>query len=218
MCIRDSDIRVYKTYKHGIRAGLNYNSTERNVFPELGRKVDFLVSYIFDNRLERENQTESTDFISIPEDRAYVNVDLAYSEYKSIGQICGEFYVKGRLSTGQSLLDSYLVGGPIQEKSRVYGFVGLNDSELIMGDHISTKVALRYNFREKIYIIPQVQYMYGNNYLSYAFSEERTISIFGYGLGFGINSPIGPIYIDLGLTDAKDRLVSSLGFGYRHLL
>ncbi|MDA8693150.1 patatin-like phospholipase family protein [Saprospiraceae bacterium] len=215
---RENDVRFYKTFKHGIRAGLNYNSTNRNVFPTSGRKISVLANYIFSNRLRRENQTIGADFISIPEDRAYINLDLDYREFKSFRQICAEFYVKGRLSTGQSLLDSYYIGGPIQEKDRVYGFIGLNDSELIMGDHISGKMALRYNFREKLYIIPQIQYIYGSNYLSYAFSEERTISVFGYGLGFGINSPIGPIYIDIGLTDTKDRLVSNLGFGFRHLM
>jgi len=215
---KTNDVRVYKTYKHGIRAGLNYNSTERNVFPKTGRKLNVMTSYIFDNRLQRENQTEGTDFITIPEDRAYINVDLAYSEFKNFGHIVAEFYVRGRLSTGTSLLDSYKVGGPIQEKDRVYGFIGIQDSELIMGDHISGKAALRYNFREKLYIIPQIQYLYGSNYLSYAFPEERTISVLGYGLGFGINSPIGPIYIDIGFTGEKDRLVANLGFGFRHLL
>ena len=215
---KTNDVRVYKTFKHGLRAQLNYNSTERNIFPRRGRKVSLMSTYIFDNRLQRENQTETTDFISLQEDRAYINVDLDYSEYRSFGNVCAEFYIKGRVSTGQSLLDSYLVGGPIQEKDRVYGFIGLQDSELIIGDHISGKIALRYNYRKKLYIIPQIQYLYGNNYLSYAFPEERTISVLGYGLGLAINSPIGPIYVDLGFTGEKDRLIANLGFGFRHLL
>jgi NTE family protein len=216
---KSNDVRRYKTHKQGLRAELVYNTLDRHLFPDSGSKFDVSASYIYDNRLRRSNQSVDADFINILEDKAYVNLDVDVSHFRNLGELCAEFYLKGRLSTGKSLLDSYRVGGPIQENDNVYGFIGLSDSELIIGDHISGKVALRYNLKEKLYIIPQVQYLYGNNYMSYAFNQDRTISVLGFGVGFGLNTPIGPVTLDIGLTNLmNDRAVSNLGFGFRHIM
>ena len=215
---KSNDIRTYKTHKQGLRAGLIFNSLDNHIFPDNGSKLDFSVSYIYNNRLKRTNRSEAADFINISEDKAYFNLDLDYSHFRSLGQLCLEFYIKGRISSGQSLLDSYRIGGPMQENDNVYGFIGLSDSELIAGDHFSPKLALRYNLSEKLYIIPQVQYLYGNNYLSYAFDQKRTVSVIGYGFGLGMNTPIGPVTIDIGMTNLSDRVVSNLGFGFRHIM
>ncbi len=216
---KSNDVRRYKTHKQGLRVGLIYNTLDKHIFPDNGSKLDVSASYIYDNRLVRSNQSDNTEFLDIPEDRAYINMDVDVRHFRNLGEFCAEFYLKARLSTGKSLLDSYRVGGPIQENDNVYGFIGLSDSELIVGDHISGKVAMRYNLKEKLYIIPQVQYLYGNNYLSYAFDQDRSISVFGFGVGFGLNTPIGPVTLDIGLTNLlNDRAVSNLGFGFRHIM
>jgi len=213
-----NDIRRYKTYKHGIEIGLTYNSLDRPVFPESGMKVKISSDLVINNRLKRVDHSESTTFLQFTEDKTYVNAYVNYEYYKSMGKVCTEVNVRARISSGQSFLDNYKLGGPVQEKNDTYGFVGLSDTEILIGDHISGKIGLRINVRSQLYVTPTVQYVYGKDFLSYAFDQSSIISELGYGVGFGIMTPIGPVTLDIGYTSLKDRAVANLGFGFRHIM
>lgn len=215
---KDNDIRRYKTYKHGLEIGLVYNDLDRPVFPESGVKVRLSSDIIIDNRLRRIEQSDSIRFLPFQEDKRYLNASFGIQYYKNLGKVCAELDARGRLSTGQSLLDNYKLGGPVQEKNDTYGFVGLNDSELIVGDHIFGKFGLRINLRKQLYITPTLQYIYGKDFLSFAFGHSDIVSELGYGLGFGIMTPIGPVTLDVGYTSLKNRAVANLGFGFRHIM
>jgi NTE family protein len=215
---KEDDIRRYRTHRQLARARILFNSLGQHKFPEAGTYFNGSLGYVYDNRLFRLNQLEDTDFLTIPEDIGYYNVDVALSHYRTYKNITGEFHLKARFSNGESLFDSYRIGGPSQEKERVYGFIGLSDSELIAGNHISGKLGARFNFNDKVFVTPQVHYLYGTNYLSYAFDAERTISLLGFGVGFGLDTPIGPVTLDVGKTNLTDRIVANIGFGFRHIL
>jgi len=213
-----NDFRQYRTSKHQLELGLSHNSLDRTVFPEKGMYFSFDAGFVLSNDAERQNQSDLTTFLNFEEDNQYSFMDLDFSYFlHSTTLLCSEIYIKGRYGTGKSFLDHYKIGGPLQEKKFVYGFNGIDDSELILGNHISAKYALRFHISSSIYLSPVIQYIYGEDYLSYAFERERYVSTFGYGINMGLDSPIGPIVMDIGYSGMRDSPIINLGFGFRHI-
>jgi len=216
---KEDDLKKYKTHKINASLSFDYNTLDRKVFPEKGVSLESSIGYIFNNRLIRENQVQQTDFLRFEEDKSYAYADLSFKTFLHFSKlICSEFHVNARMASGKSFLDAYRVGGPIQSKNRVLGFVGVDDSEIMVDNHIALKYGMRLHVSELIYITPVVQYMFGRNLASFAFSEiDNNIHLLSYGVVFGINSPIGPLTFDLGYAGLRDRLVMNLGIGYRHI-
>ncbi len=212
------DINRYLTEKHGLQASIEYNTLDRRVFPHEGQKSSIIIGYISSNTFSKSLQDPNRNFINFEEDNTYMYAELDHQNFIHTGRVCGEIYLRGRYSNGGSFLDHYRVGGPIQERRQQFGFVGVDDSELVIGNHLAAKVSLRIHFKKEIYLTPTIQYLYGEDLLSYAFDTERDISVTGYGIIVGINTPIGPVTMDIGYSDLKDRLVTNLGFGFRHIL
>ena len=215
---RPDDFRRYKTRKHRLQLGYNHNSLDRSVFPEEGMFIKAGIGIVLSNELDRINQTDQDAFLNFEEAYQYPYADFDFRYYfHSSTLLCSEFYVKARLSSGGSFLDHYKVGGPLQEKNYVYGFTGLDESELLLGNHISAKYAMRIHMSSSFYLSPVVQFAFGEDYLSYAYNRDHTISTFGYGVQAGLNSPIGPIVLDIGYSDFNSKPLINLGFGFRHI-
>ena len=214
-----NDFNKYKTNKINASLGFEYNTLDSKVFPETGLSIEATAGHIFNNKLVRENQSETTTFLNFQEDKNYAYAQVAFKAFlHSSTLICSEFYVNARSANGKSFLDSYRIGGPIQSKGRTFGFVGVDDSELLVDNHIALKYGLRLHASEVIYITPVVQYIYGRNLMSYAFDEvDYEVSLLSFGVVLGINSPIGPLTFDLGYSGLTDRLVVNLGIGFRHI-
>jgi len=215
---KTDDFAKYRTRKHKLQLAYSHNTLDRTVFPETGLYIASNLGLVLSNDFKRTNHAEGNNFLNFDEvyQYPYFDLDIGYFHH-STTLFCSEFYLKGRLSSGGSFLDNYKVGGPLQEKQYVYGFTGIEDSELLMGDHISLKYALRFHASSSLYLSPVVQYIYGDNYLSRAYDIEDVISTFGYGIQAGLNSPIGPIVLDVGYSGLRDNIVINLGFGFRHL-
>ncbi|NNL93364.1 MAG: BamA/TamA family outer membrane protein [Saprospiraceae bacterium] len=216
---KEEDLKIYNTRKLALNLGFNYNSLDRQIFPEKGVALEAYLGHVFNNKLRRENQSEETEFLSLTEDRRYSFASLSFEGYYHYADwLCSEFRVNGHISTGISFLDNYKLGGPLQSKERVYGFLGVDGSELLVDNHISGKLGFRIHVSEVVYLTPGVQYLYGRNLASYAFDNiDEDISLFSYGLVLGINSPIGPIIMDMGYSELREKLVINLGIGYRHI-
>lgn len=216
---KEDDLKKYKTHKIDASLGFEYNTLDRQVFPEKGVNFKASLGYIFNNKLIRENQAIQTSFLPFNEDKNYAYVSFGFKTFlHSSSLLCSEFHVNARYATGKSFLDAYRLGGPIQTKNRTYGFVGVDDSELIVDNHIALKYGLRIRISDVINITPVAQYIFGRNLVSFAFDEvERDISLLSYGAVLGVNSPIGPLTFDLGYAGLRGRLVINLGIGYRHI-
>jgi len=213
-----NDFARYRTRKHRLQLAFEHNTLDRTVFPETGIFLATNLGLVLSNDVKREEQTDPSTFLAFDEafQYPYLDVDFGYFHH-STTLLCSEIYVKARLSDGGSFLDNYKVGGPLQEKNYVYGFTGIDDSELLMGDHISLKYALRLHASSSLYFSPVIQYIYGDNYLSRAYDIDDVISTIGYGVQAGLNSPIGPIVLDVGYSGLRDNIVINLGFGFRHI-
>lgn len=215
---REDDIRKYRTLQDQFYVQLTYDDLDRTVFPDEGMQIKVKASGILNNRVKRLEQSAESTFFNFPEDRNYAMLDLSGSFFlHSPGIICHELYLKSSISTGQSFARNYKIGGPIQEKGYTYGFLGVDDSEFIVGNHISLKYGLRLHFKPGFYLSPAVQYLYGKNFLSHAFDQPETISTFSYGIIGGLDLPLGPVIIDVGITDHKEKLVLNFGIGFRHI-
>jgi len=215
---KNNDLRRLSSSRNAFELGLSYNALDKQVFPEEGMKFSLNAGVVIDNDIERSNQSEGTDFLNFTDDNAYPYSEFDFHSYLTYLNLCFEFQARGRYSTGKSFLDNYKIGGPIQEKNYQYGFAGLDDSELIVGNHASARAALRFNLFKRLYVSPQVQYIYGEDYLSYAYETERFISELGYGVSLGLNTPIGPVVLEVGYSGFRSRAIATLGFGFRHIL
>ena len=216
---KDDDVKRYKTHKVDARLGFEYNTLDKQVFPDQGLYFNAVLGYVINNKLVREDQTAGSDFLDFEEDKRYGYGQLRFKSFYHLSELfCTEFYINSRYATGQSFLDNFKIGGPMQEKNRTFGLVGVDDSELILDNFVALKYGMRIYVTDLLYVTPTIQYIYGRNLLSYAFPEiDRNISMFTYGVIMGVNSPIGPLTFDMGYANLRNRLVLNLGIGYRHI-
>ncbi len=203
----------YQSERNELFIRTSYNNVDKQTFATEGFDISVGLKYMFNNLIREENDAQIASFFD--DDKSYGGADLSIKHYRSLSRsVCVEWSLKGRYTTGRTFLDSYRVGGPRQEKSFVYGFAGLDDAELMMGNHISSSLALRVQLLEKFYLSPILNYIYGEHY---DFRRIPTVSSAGFGLGLDYNSPIGPIRFDIGYASLKERVVLNLGLGYRHI-
>ena len=208
----------YQSERSVLSAYISHNSLDQNPYPGRGLDYKFTLSHVFSNVLRLNERQDSMTFLRVPREGSYQKADFRLAYYRPMNsRLTMEFSMKSRLDFGTAFLDSYRVGGPIQEKTLTYGFLGINDSELLVGSHISGKFGFRFQLKGELYLSPAVQYLYGNDVLAATFRRPETVSVLGGGLTLGLNSPIGPVSVDFGYSTLKKEVVINLGLGYRHI-
>ncbi len=211
-------IKKYVSRRHVAYLNFSHNNLDKQYYATSGLYINLTPSWILKTKVENENQDVLNEFIAFPEKNSYVRADFAMEYYYSLSTKTSiELSSNGRLSSGESFLDHYKVGGPFQVKNYNYGFIGLEESEYIIGDHVSIKAALRFLVRDFLYITPTVQFLYGEDYLHYIYDRKLNTTLLGYGIQFGVDSPIGPISLDIGYTNKTDEFNLNLGIGFRHI-
>ena len=171
--------------------------------------------YVFNNRIQQEVENDE-QLVAFEDETNYLSLDASIAKYTRLSDSWTlETSGYGRIATGNTILDSYRVGGPRQTKAYTYGFSGINDAGLLVGNHIYGKAAIRWQFMPSLYLSPNVQYLIGERY---NLDSIENIQTYGVGLDLGYNSPIGPVSLSLGYADSFDRLEVNFGLGYRHIL
>lgn len=213
-----NDLKKYSTSRSMVYLSYGYNNADKQSFATRGTVINTEVAHVFGLNTVRQVQTENSDFLPFTEPQNYWRADFNGEQYFGLThQLVIELKSSGRLSTANSFLDHYRMGGPMQFKAYTFGFMGLEESELIVGDHIALRAGLRFLLSDWLYISPTVQYLYGEDYLANAFERDDRVSVLGLGFAFGIDSPIGPVYLDLGYTNFTGELNVNLGIGFRHI-
>lgn len=203
----------YQSERNEVFAKISLNNLDKENYATKGSNLDFGMRFMFSNIIDEVPAVNIGDFFQ--DEKSYSAVDFSFNHYKSLSRIfCLELGVHSRYATGKTFLDSYKVGGPGQAKTATYGFMGLDESELIMGNHLSGSLALRMQLMEDLYLSPTAGYIYGEQY---DFVGARIVSVAGIGLAIDYNAPIGPVSFNIGYADLKDRVVMNLGLGYRHV-
>lgn len=212
------DVESYRSERVALSASLSYNTLDRKPYPTVGLEFNFSLSHIFSNEFNVAERNDSLVFLNTEGEESYQKIDFDLSYYRTINhRLTGEFQLASRLNFGTAFLDNYRVGGPIQTKNMTYGFMGLNDSELLIGSHLSGRIGLRFQLKGELYMTPAIQYIYGENALAATYGTENLHSIVAGGLSLGYNSPIGPVSVDFGFSDHREEVVINLGLGYRHI-
>jgi len=210
-----SPFTEYKSERNELFAGINYNTLDKQIYATHGYFINLETKYTYNN-LIKQSIGDRPSPVFFVDSKSYFGADFAIQRYTSLTKkVCFRTAAIARYMTGNSFLDSYRVGGPHQSKTLSYGFVGLENSEIVVSNHVSAECALRLQLRDKLYLTPLVQYIYGD---LYDFISVQRISAIGAGMALDYNSPIGPISVDLGYSTYKDRVVMNLGLGYRHIL
>lgn len=215
---KNNDISRYRSVRHSVFMNFELNSTDRQVYAREGLHVNLRPVYVFSNNTRRSVNTEGSDFLEIPESDKYFQLHLNLESYYSLNSsLCLEGGIRGRVSNALPFLDNYKVGGPIQSKDFLFGFIGLEESEFLIGDFISARLGTRFQYKQLFYFTPLVQYLYGEDLLHYAFDRNKNTSLLGFGVQIGMDTPIGPVSFDLGYTNLTDELNLNLGIGFRHI-
>lgn len=134
-----------------------------------------------------------------------------------------KIYVSGQWNFTFSPITSRLwaVGGhiggtpPIFEKFRVgqMGFWGMRGDEILGDDILQGGVDLRLNFRGRL----KRTYLYSGLAMGNMWSKDLPVSasktIWGTGIGLGIETPLGPINVKVGFSNMR-KPVFDASFGY----
>ena len=211
-------ISKYSSNRQQVSLSFEYNKLDRQVYPTSGRYILLNNTFVLSNTLRREFQDESNPFLDFDEASSYFKLEFDYAHYYSLSKVlCLEFTSTARISTADSFLDHYKVGGPFQRKNQTLGFVGIEESEFLVGDHVSGQFGFRFKLKDTFFITPSVHYLYGLDFLSYVYERDKNISLLGFGIQLGLDTPIGPISFDAGYSNLTDEINLNLGVGYRHI-
>lgn len=210
----DDYFSEYQSERSEVFAGIEYNDLDTEPYASEGNSLKLFANYMFGNEISTSG--DSGEGLPLLDDNeSYMGFDFSAVNYTLLSErICLKTALRACYDLGKSNLDSYRIGGIDQSKSHVYGHVGIDDSELIMGNHISARASLRLQLRPSIYLSPVVQFTYGNKY---DLMTSKVVSVFGSGLAFDYDSPLGPVSVELGYSNLESRVVVNLGIGYRHL-
>lgn len=208
------DFSEYQSERSEVFLNLEYNDLDKEPYSTSGNNIRFSANYMFNNQIKSKPRAIE---VGIPEgDISYPGLDFSGVNYFSLSsRVTLKTSLRGRYDFGYSFLDSYRIGGADQAKSHLFGHIGVDDSELLMGNHVSLRSALRLKLRPSIYMSPVVQFTYGDQYL---LASTRNVSVLGYGLAFDYDSPLGPVSVDIGYSNLESRVIVNLGIGYRHIL
>lgn len=215
---KPDDLKKYSSGRSTVVSAVSYNTLDKQLYPTEGLSSELSFNFIFSNTVKRENQDASNSFLDFADDDSYFQSHLSAQYYYPMGEtLVLELNMRGRWSSGEAFLDQYKIGGPAQSKDYTYGFVGLEESEYLMGDHISAGLGMRFQIKNQFFITPTVQYLFGQDLLHYAYNRDKNISLTGLGIQVGMESPIGPISFDMGYTNYTNELNLNLGVGFRHI-
>jgi NTE family protein len=120
-------------------------------------------------------------------------------------------------SEGPYIANTFLAGGVNEIIRNQVPFVGLDESEVKTGSIGTALLGLQYNMFKNTYLTARVNAaLYNFHDLAFDEITAKNNLLSGYGLSFGLNSPLGPIeltgmYCD---QDGKVRTNISLGFSF----
>ncbi len=216
--LRNRDIIELESNRSTAFIGIHYNDLNKQPYPDSGMTFGVDANFVFDNRAEVIEREVENPFLNVEGDDTYQVLDFFFDKYLRLSdKFVFEVGLKGRYNFGSTFLDNYRVGGPSQGKNLTYGFMGLNDSELLLGSHIAVRSAVRLKLNKSFHLSPVIQMAYGIDVLGATFDRSTTPTVYGGGLLLGYDAPIGPVNFEIGYSNYREEVVLNLGLGYRHI-
>ena len=211
-------ILEYQSDRSAVFIGIQFDDVNKQPYPDEGMFFSLGAELVLNNEVNLEEVDPETRFLEPDRDAYYQKIDLSFDKYFSMSdRLVVELGLKARLNFGSTLLDNYRIGGPNQGKNLTYGFIGLNDSELLPDSHVNLRTSLRLQLNNSFHLAPIVQLLRGSDALSATFNRADDLTVFGGGLLFGYDAPIGPVNFEIGFSSLREDIVLNLGLGYRHI-
>ncbi len=199
------------------------NNTNRKYYPTKGWNVRAKAGYVFNQDPEHEYTYDdisgTSDSVPI-NSKDYVKLMMSATHYSKLNS---KFTLIQNGSLGYIIenntfvADKFVLGGINDIILNQLPFAGLDVSEIKTGSMASLQFGLQYQLSKKSFIIARA------NAALYNFHGTRPENISaksnllsGYGLTYGLSSPIGPIEVTVMYSDqdAKVRNYINLGFTF----
>ncbi len=216
--LKTDDFNSYKTIRQSVGIETQYTNIVSRLFPSKGIDVNFVADYIFTNSIDREIE-DGDKFFNLLDQRNYFSLQLKSAFYFPIvNKLVSETHSSLKFTSIDMFSDHMRFGGPSQTKTKHFGMLGFDDSELILGSHVFINQIFRREILPRVYFGVSASYVYGRNYLSYAYETEKNLSTYSFGILGAYSTPLGPIHIDLGWSELNEEIELNVGFGFRHIL
>ena len=199
---------------------VEYDSRDVRVLTKKGASYSLKVGY----GLAAEDDIKFTDamsseVINLPKSKDYFDAEFYMSNTFPVeNRMWWSFVLNGYYKSAPSLLDGYKIGGTSVRTELSLPFIGYANSELMSDAHLYARTDVRFAIFEQVSVALIVNAIAtSNNAFTYS-NNKHDISYIAYGAGveLGINSPLGPILLDIGYNSEADRVKGELSVGWRH--
>lgn len=219
LVLQDSDIISYAQDQLSFNLGVTYNNLDRPAYPTEGMSFELRLSNnVSRNVVDRYTSQEAQLDLSVEED------DLTFIAFGSMQKVVAlenkitsisSGYVFNRF--GSSLLDNLSLGGSEQSRVMNVPFIGLGEGELILNRAIVLRQEIRINLMKNVFLSALGNIAMGERaFGSLVMDLENADIIAGIGANLGLNTPLGPIDLNIGANTAGLTNVV-LGAGYRFI-
>jgi NTE family protein len=196
------------------------NSINRKHFPTQGWVVRAEAGYAYqqdpDFELTYSDSAVTDESIGVTFDD-YAKVTIRAGHYSSINDqwswsqhLVGGYIIEDR----PYIADQFLVGGISEIVRNQVTFAGLNESEIKTGSIASLQFALQYALSAKAFLIGRVNGAVYNFHQVDVGDLGSSNFLSGYGLTFGLNSPLGPIELTTMYCDQDGMVRTGINIGY----
>ena len=207
-----------ETYSFGL--DFQYNTVNKQQFPTSGTHLGFQTDYIYaaTSRLTIRGDI-STERLPLP--TRYFQARLSLRNHTQLlPRLVLSSSLDGRYMSASYLLGNMLLGGSQQESNTRLPFIGMNESQRHMSSYAYARVELRYQVWGRLYGALVSNAVLGNSPITYYLTNENTtnyLSELGVGISLGLDTPVGPIHLDIGTLTGDSSTAAYLGVGYRHV-
>lgn len=217
--VTNNDIKNYHVRQYSTGLEVRYNTLDRQYFSNTGVSMMARAQYAYANN-GRLELTGNYNEERIAKPHTYLSPRLSIESFLPVTSRLN-LQMQADVSYRKTgyFLDNMYVGGSYQDRADRLPFIGLDEAGLHLATYAYGKVALRYNIYNQFYTTVVVNAIGGNSPIQPFVEEQPTtnfVSLIGAGLSFGVDLPIGPLYLDLGYVSRDLGFGAYFGLGYRH--
>lgn len=214
------DIRSLGITTYSVGLSFEYTTVDRQQFPTSGTHLQILSEYTYSSSTRLGVQGELlTDKVPLPDRLLTARLSLT-NHTRLHPRLVLTSMIDGRYMSSSYMLGNILIGGSDQNSPARLPFVGMVESQMHMSSFGYARLALRYNVWGRFYTALVSNVIVGNSPVTYYITDDDAtnfVSRLGTGVSLGIDTPIGPIYLDIGRLVSQNTAAAYLGVGYRHI-
>ncbi|RAJ08896.1 NTE family protein [Chitinophaga skermanii] len=198
---------------------MNYNTTNRVMFPTKGMSFTVEAGQIFDQRADLTIRSGGTVISSDSVGLNYENYQRLLSRftyYLPLNRKLTTIWNAGigmNFNYSESIINNYWLGGITQNTRTQLPLVGYVDGEVISSSAATTQLALQYEVVNNLFLTPRV----GVAVYDFTTNNQNTNYKFlsGYGMSVGYSSRFGPLEATLMYGDKSGIFKGYINIGFQ---